>query len=282
MDYASFSRNEQLAYWLNLYNVTLFEQVALIYPRKNLRTTMKGSRRRPGVLSTKLLVVMGVKISLDDIMNEILIPNWQGPLVLYGMFQGSIGGPNINTSAFTGSNVQMLLERNALDFVNSIRGVHGRGKTLQVSEFYQWGAAAFPDFDVDLMTHLLKFADTKTQEIIDGTTKIKAGYYDWHVADLYNGVSPKDGFGNMYASMLGAGGVANMAVQDSPGALGTVTGLSLFGSNNGIQIFSAPEAGLPRHTRALFRALEQKFELFGYPGTSVTIDEVESETEVEK
>ena len=184
VNYASLSKNEQLAYWINLYNVTVYEQVALVYPRKNMRSTMQGTRRRPGVWSAKLLTVMGVNMSLDDIVNEILIPNWQDPLVIYGLFQGSIGGPSINTSAYTGSNVQTLLERNALEFVNSIRGVHRKNKTLLVSEFYERVAAVFPNFDVDLESHLREFADTKTLEIMDATTKIKADYYDWRIASL--------------------------------------------------------------------------------------------------
>ncbi len=259
------SKNEQLAYWLNLYNVTVYEQIALIYPKKNLRSTMRGKRGRPGVWDAKLLTVMGITMSLNDIMNEILIPNWQDPVVLYGLFQGSIGGPNIIRRAFTGRNVMNRLEQNGLNFVNSIRGVHGRGKTLQVSEFYQWGAAAFPNFEVDLMAHLREFSNKKTLEILDATTKIKASYYDWHIADLYNGADPRGGFGTMYASVLGAGGIANIQGFESAPTTGTY-GMS--------SVSAIPEAELPEQARALMNALDSKYRIFGWPNTTVTIFEL--------
>ena len=36
------SRNEQLAYWLNLYNVTLLGEIVKVYPQRSLKTLLTG------------------------------------------------------------------------------------------------------------------------------------------------------------------------------------------------------------------------------------------------
>ena len=40
-----FSRDEQLAYWLNLYNVTVLNEIIAVYPKKNLK---KYGKKQPG------------------------------------------------------------------------------------------------------------------------------------------------------------------------------------------------------------------------------------------
>ena len=98
-----FSRDEQLAYWLNLYNITVIGEIARIYPTNDLRKVLTGKK---SFLSRKLLNVAGVPLSLDDIQFTILKQNYDGnPLVIYGLDPGNIGGPSIRKNAYTGKYV---------------------------------------------------------------------------------------------------------------------------------------------------------------------------------
>src|SRR5210317_1040037 len=98
-----FTRNEQLAYWLNLYNFTLLNEVIKVYPKRKLNKLLTGKN---SILKEKILTVAGVPLSLNDIQYVILKNNYENnPLVMYGLYQGIIGGPNIRKSAFTGANV---------------------------------------------------------------------------------------------------------------------------------------------------------------------------------
>src|SRR5210317_450734 len=105
-----FNRNEQLAYWLNLYNFTLLNEVVKVYPKRKLNKLLKGKK---SILDKKLVTVAGVPLSLNDIQHVILKQNYENsPLVMYGLYQGIIGGPNIRKSAYTGANVQRNLANN--------------------------------------------------------------------------------------------------------------------------------------------------------------------------
>jgi len=83
---AYFSRDEQLAYWINLYNITLLTELVAIYPQRNLKKFLTGKN---SILPQKLLMVAGIPLSLDDIQFTILRQNYDDdPLIMYGLYQG--------------------------------------------------------------------------------------------------------------------------------------------------------------------------------------------------
>lgn len=179
-----FSRDEQLAYWINLYNITLIEEIVKIYPEPELEDLLVG---KDSVLSKKILTVAGVPLSLDDIQFTILKQNYDNsPLVIYGLYQGIIGGPNIRKSAYTRNYVYADLIENALEFINSNRGTESKNKRVfRVSSLYERNQVFFPDFDADLSEHLLIYLEGDERAELQAATKIKTDIDDWTVTDLY-------------------------------------------------------------------------------------------------
>lgn len=178
-----FSRDVQLAYWLNLYNVTVLDEVIKVYPKQNLKKLLVGKK---SILSQKLLNVEGVSLSLNDIQFTILKENYDNnPLIMYGLYQGVFGGPDIRNEAFTGKNVYSALEDNAMRFVNSNSGATKENKeVLHVSGLYQRNKVYFPDFEADLTEHLLAYLDGPAREQLLSATKIEADINNWGVTDL--------------------------------------------------------------------------------------------------
>jgi len=179
----SFSRDEQLAYWLNLYNVTLLNEVAKVYPQRDLEKFLHG---RNSILARKLLVVEGVSLSLNDIQYTILKQNYDGnPLVIYGLYQGIIGSPNIRRTAYTGKTVYDALTENAVVFINSNRGTAIKSaKKFRVSSFYERNEMFFPNFDADLTAHLSQYLEGSELAALETATSLNADIDDWTVTDL--------------------------------------------------------------------------------------------------
>ncbi|MFC4347474.1 DUF547 domain-containing protein [Kordiimonas lipolytica] len=175
------NKDEQLAYWLNLYNVTLITQIGKIFPETNLR------KFYPTLWDEKVITVSGIPMSLNDMQHKVIIPKFKNPLVMYGMFQGVVGSPNIRRRAFEGRNVWEMLERNAREFVNSNRGARYKWGKLRVSEFYEINAALFPNFEQDLKRHLYKYAYASFRDKVREAKSLRADIDDWYVADLYGG-----------------------------------------------------------------------------------------------
>ena len=197
-----FSKDEQLAYWLNLYNISLLEQLILIYPQKNLQPlTEKGE-----LFDQKHLVVANEKISLNDI-KQIVIHNFgYDPLLIYGFHQGYIASPDIRREPYTGKRVWKILERNADLFINSNRGTFSDGSTtFKVSKLYEQNKMFFKDFDADLRDHLKKHLTRLYKSKLLAAKEIETETTNWQIADLY-GTERKYGgsIANSSAALLDA------------------------------------------------------------------------------
>ncbi|MDX1555552.1 MAG: DUF547 domain-containing protein, partial [Xanthomonadales bacterium] len=199
-----FSRDEQLAYWLNLYNIALLEQLVQLYPERNLKKELTG---RNSILSRKILTVAGIPLSLDDVQHTILRWNYDdNPIVIYGLYQGIIGGPSIRTHAFTGHRVYAQLRDNADEFINSNRGTSASGDgRFHVSSFYKRNRGWFEDVDDHLRQHLLAFLDEPQRRQLREADAIVADIDDWTITDVFGAQDQITGsFAHNPAAVLGA------------------------------------------------------------------------------
>ncbi len=223
----NFSRDEQLAYWLNLYNVTVLNEIVAVYPKRNLKRLLRG---RNSILERKLLTVAGVSLSLNDIQFTILKQNYaDNPLIMYGLYQGVVGGPNIRTSAYSGANVYHALEDNAYKFVNSNRGTFSNEESVfLVSSLYERNRAYFPKFDSELSDHLLKYLEGEERTKLQAASTLEPNIDDWTVTDMggtrqeigrslaHNNAALLDSYKSNRASVNGGIRVASVIVKPQP------------------------------------------------------------------
>ncbi|RZV35802.1 MAG: DUF547 domain-containing protein [Sphingomonadaceae bacterium] len=187
IDIAALPRNEQLAFWINLHNATVIEQLAQEYPVRSPSLSKFGPDEVP-LDDAKVITIRGVAMSPKDIRTRIVYPNWSDPKVIYGFFRGEIGGPSIMSEAYTARNVSRLLEDGARDFINSLRAVEKRGSTMHVSMIYQEAAPFhFNNWDADLRAHIGRYARDEVAGIVETTDRADASLYETDIADLANG-----------------------------------------------------------------------------------------------
>lgn len=188
LDISTLPRNEQLAYWFNLHNLALMEQIAKEWPVRQPRDI-----KIDGVPldEAKFITLRGIPVSLRDIREEIVFRHWKDPKVIYGFWRGEIGGPQLQSYAFTGANVGSLLDVASADFVNSLRGTQKRGDRLEVARLYAEVAPFyFPDFQTDLRAHLANYADEPVAGLLTKTGNIRAAISEPDIADLHGGARP--------------------------------------------------------------------------------------------
>ena len=203
IDIASLPRNEQLAFWINLHNVAVIEQLALAYP---VQSPSKVEINGVPLDDADFITVAGVDMSPKDIRTKIVYPNWKDPRVIYGFFRGDIGGPSIQRVAYTGSNISRLLESNANEFVNALRGVDASGSKLMVSEIYKEAQPFyFPGWEPDLRAHLAKYAEDDVSKILANTDRLEASIYETDIADLSKG-EREPIYSNVESCSTGRGG----------------------------------------------------------------------------
>ena len=133
------------------------------------------------------------------------------PLVIYGLYQGNIGGPNIRKAAYSGKYVYGDLIDNALEFINSNRGTEGKSKKVfRASSLYARNSAFFGDFEADLKEHLLTYLEGEEKSELRTAKTIRTDISDWTVTDLYGSSRDLAGsFGTNNAALVGAVGGGN-------------------------------------------------------------------------
>ena len=219
-------RKEQLAYWLNLYNVTVLEQLINRYPIAKLEDELTDD---DSFLNEKLLTVAGHKLSLKQIQDEILFEKFgDKPTVIYGLYQGNIGSPNIRTEAYTGDKVDLQLERNATEFINSNRGVfrHGKNK-VRVSQFYEQHAKYFPNFKEELVKHLSLYLKGEMKTYLLSAKRITADMEDWSITDVYGSMRSYGTSANNNSAAILDSASANSTDSSRDGSGGGVSAFNL-------------------------------------------------------
>ena len=180
VEVTGYNRNEQLAYWLNLYNAVTIKVVLDHYPVKTIRDIDISGFLRNGPWQKELVTVEDTPLTLDDIEHAILRPIWKDPRIHYGVNCASVGCPNLQTSAFTGDTVHDQLDAGATAFINSSRGVAvDSDGSVSVSSIYSWFAYDFGNSQKGVMTHLLKYANADLAEKLRKTGRIGDTHYDW-------------------------------------------------------------------------------------------------------
>ncbi len=172
------NRNEQLAFWINLYNAGTIDTILQNYPVESIRD-IKSGFFSPGPWALPFLTVAGQELTLNDIEHRILRPIYKDPRLHYAVNCASIGCPNLASTAYTASNVDELLTSGARDYINHPRGVTIDDGVLSVSSIYQWFKVDFGNDDAGVIAHLKKYAKPNLKNKLDNIVSIDDDFYNW-------------------------------------------------------------------------------------------------------
>lgn len=177
---SGFSRAEQRAYWINLYNALT---VATVLAHRPVSSITKISIS-PGIFTSgpwdaKLVVVEGTKLSLNDIEHRILRPIWRDPRTHYTVNCASLGCPNLAVVPYSAGSMEAMLEAGARDYVNAARGARVVGGRLVCSRIYDWYQSDFGGSEAGVMAHLRRYAGPGLAKALEGVTGVDRYEYDW-------------------------------------------------------------------------------------------------------
>jgi len=177
-DVTLLNRNEQYAFWLNLYNASVVNVVLDNYPVKSILNIKSNVLDVKGPFNDTVATVNGQKLTPDTIESGIVRPIWNDPNLHYGFNCAAVSCPNLLSKAFTGDTINAQLAQAAISFINEPRGVKLDGGKLVASKIYFWYSEDFGG-ENGIVKHITKYANDRTKSLLSGKTKIDRYEYDW-------------------------------------------------------------------------------------------------------
>lgn len=140
VDPAKLDRNEQLAFYINLYNATMIRTVV-----DRLSPTYTPAEKDYGVFKEPLVRLNGKRVSLNDLENNIIRPTFKDPRIHVALVCGARSCPPLVPFAYTAANLNETLDANTKAFVNDKfrNPIDERGKKLRLSKIFDWYADDF-------------------------------------------------------------------------------------------------------------------------------------------
>lgn len=179
----SYGRDEQMAYWINLYNALTVQVILDHYPVDSIRDIDISGFFSDGPWGKELVTIEGQDVSLDDIEHRILRPIWRDPRIHYAVNCASIGCPDLQPEPFRAADLDAQLDAAAEGYVNDPRGAVVDGDDLVVSSIYEWFQEDFGGSDRGVIEHLRTHADADLEATLDRFSSFDDDRYDWSLND---------------------------------------------------------------------------------------------------
>ena len=162
----SWTLNEQLAYFINVYNANTIKLIADNYPTKSIKDI-----NNPWL---KNRIKIGKEdYSLADIENGIL-RKMNEPKIHFAINCASFSCPKLLNTAYTTNNVQELMERATREFINNDSKNKLERDEVKISEIFKWYKSDFTE-NGSVIDYINQYSDIN----IFPNAKINYINYDW-------------------------------------------------------------------------------------------------------
>jgi hypothetical protein len=170
------SREDQLAYWINAYNAFTLQLIIRNYPLKSIKDI--GSKVKIPFVNTpwdiKFVRIGKEKFDLNNIEHSILRGKFKEPRIHFAIVCASVSCPRLLNEAYTGSRVNQQLEEQARDFINDKSRNKVTANAAQLSQIFNWFRGDFTRNGT-----LTEFINKYSRIKINKNARITYLDYDW-------------------------------------------------------------------------------------------------------
>lgn len=189
VDVAALTKPEQLAFWINLYNISTVKLITDNYPTKSIRDLSTDPFVRLNVFKKPIVPRGGAMLALNDIENDRIREGFKDPRIHFAINCAARSCPPMRTEAFTGARLNEQLDDTARQFFAGpgaprIKGSKGRF-TMTLSKVLDWFEDDFKKWGGGgIVAFTMKYLPPDRARLIAGS-KVSLEYfdYDWNLND---------------------------------------------------------------------------------------------------
>ena len=199
-DLRAWSRDHQLAYWINAYNVFTLKAIVDNYPIKGRWFSLSprnSIKQIDGVWDKLTWNGGGRDVTLDQIEHEILRAGFDEPRIHFAINCAAIGCPPLGREPYRVPLLDRQLILAARDYLATELGLRVDGSTLRVSSLFKWYGEDF----ISQFAHLIgadrsekerailgviaKYGPTEAAALAqEGRARIRFLKYDWALNNI--------------------------------------------------------------------------------------------------
>lgn len=163
---ASWSKAEEMAFWINAYNAFTVKLILDNYPVSSI-TKLQGGQP----WKFRWIKIGSKTYTLDELENSILRPKFKEARIHFAVNCAAKSCPPLLNQAWTAQNLESNFEKQAKAFVNNPAFNKINASSIQVSKIFEWYETDFGD----LISFLNRYSTVK----IKPGTKVSFMEYDW-------------------------------------------------------------------------------------------------------
>ncbi len=184
------NRKQQLAYWINVYNINVVGTIVENYPVKSIRDLSTDPIIRLNVFKKERVPFGSGKLSLNDVENDKIREGFHDPRIHFAINCAARSCPPVRPEVYTGEKIDAQLDDQVHEFLNGPLGarLERKGDTLviHVTKILDWFGKDFEQWGGGRAAFLRRYVTLDKQKLIDQANgKIAFDYdsYDWALND---------------------------------------------------------------------------------------------------
>jgi hypothetical protein len=177
-DYDGWSREQQVALWVNAYNAFTVRLILDHYPLKSIREigVLPGAAWREKFIAMGPLVGKGAKLSLNDVEHEILRKQFPDARLHFALVCASKSCPELRAEAYRAERLGEQLDDAGRRFLADASKNQLTGATWKVSSIYKWYREDFERDGPGLLPFLRRVSGAPKDA---ATPELEFLEYDW-------------------------------------------------------------------------------------------------------
>jgi hypothetical protein len=190
VDVQTLSRPDQLAYWINLYNINVVGIVVDKYPVASIRDISTDPIIRLNVFKKDSVQTKKGPISLQTIEDEKIRQGFKDPRIHFAINCAAKSCPPIRTEPYEGAKINDQLDDQVRKFLNGPHGARlakdGGELAVHVTKIMDWFSDDFNKWSGGQVAFLKRYVSGDKRKMMDAAGNqidLKFDDYDWTLND---------------------------------------------------------------------------------------------------
>jgi hypothetical protein len=172
----NWSREEEMAYWINAYNAFTVKLIVDHMPIKSIKDIKRGIPFINTVWDIKFIIIGGKKYDLNNIEHGILRKKFKDARIHGAVNCASISCPNLRPEAFTAEKLDAQLDEAMTQFINDKSKNQITETHAYLSKIFNWFGGDFKRNEGSVKNFINKYSKVKIV-----SQKVAYLDYDWNL-----------------------------------------------------------------------------------------------------